>query len=193
MLLYPNIIEIKPTPRILGVKIHPTTYKDATDLSLNWALKGQSRYVCLANVHVVMEAYGDPAFNGLVNAADIITPDGMPLVWVLRRLGYPLRERVYGPTLMLRVLEAAAARSVPVGFLGGAPHVLKTLVRNVKNSLPHLKVCFHASPPFREVTPEEDQRLTMEINGSGVQILFVGLAVQNRNAGWPDIKARFKR
>jgi N-acetylglucosaminyldiphosphoundecaprenol N-acetyl-beta-D-mannosaminyltransferase len=97
-------------PRILGMRVDPTSYEEATEKVLAWAAAGESRYVCVANVHMVMEAHDDPSFRALVNAADLVTPDGMPLVWMLRKLGHPHQERVYGPELTSR--EAGRARGV---------------------------------------------------------------------------------
>jgi N-acetylglucosaminyldiphosphoundecaprenol N-acetyl-beta-D-mannosaminyltransferase len=121
---------------ILSTTIHPTTYHDATAAILAWAGRGESRTVCLANVHVVMEAYDDPVYRAAVNGADLVAPDGMPLVWVLRRMGHSLKDRVYGPTLTLRVLEAAARQGLPVGFYGAVPEVLAALIANVRQQYP---------------------------------------------------------
>jgi N-acetylglucosaminyldiphosphoundecaprenol N-acetyl-beta-D-mannosaminyltransferase len=162
-------------PRILGMRVDPTSYEEATEKVLLWAAAGESRYVCVANVHMVMEAQDDPSFRALVNAADLVTPDGMPLVWMLRKLGHPHQERVRGPELTSRVCAEAARRGVPVGFYGGHPEALEALVRNLSARFPGLRVVYAYSPPFRPLTPEEDERVTEEINASGARILFVGL------------------
>ena len=96
-------------PPILGVNIHPTSYTDAVQKIIHWAQSGESRMVCAANVHMVMEAHDNPGFKAILNGADLVTPDGMPLVWMLRRMGARRQERVYGPDLMLHVLAAAHA------------------------------------------------------------------------------------
>jgi N-acetylglucosaminyldiphosphoundecaprenol N-acetyl-beta-D-mannosaminyltransferase len=107
-------------PRILGMRVDPTSYEEATEKVLAWAAAGESRYVCVANVHMVMEAHDDPSFRALVNAADLVTPDGMPLVWMLRKLGYPHQERVYGPELHLEgVRGSRRGGACPWGFTGG--------------------------------------------------------------------------
>jgi len=90
---------------ILGCNIGEINYESATQLILGLARKRESRYVCVANVHMVMEAYDDAAFRQIVNAADLVTPDGMPLVWVMRLQGLRQQERVYGPALTQFVLE----------------------------------------------------------------------------------------
>ena len=165
-----------PAPAaILGMHVHAITYAGSTAVVCNWAEQAEARYVCAANVHMVMEAWDDPAFRAFVNAADLVTPDGMPLVWVLRRKGHSLRDRVYGPTLMRWVVAEAAKRGIPVGFLGGAPEVLAALVRNVRADFPGVSVAFQHSPPFRALSADEDRALVRQINASGARILFVGL------------------
>jgi len=179
-------------PRILGMRVDPTSYEEATEKVLAWAAAGESRYVCVANVHMVMEAHDDPSFRALVNAADLVTPDGMPLVWMLRKLGYPHQERVYGPELTSRVCAEAARRGVPVGFYGGHPEALEALVRNLSARFPGLRVVYAYSPPFRPLTPEEDEGVTEEINASGARILFVGLGCPKQEWWMAEHKGRVR-
>jgi N-acetylglucosaminyldiphosphoundecaprenol N-acetyl-beta-D-mannosaminyltransferase len=160
---------------ILGTRIDPTSYASAAVQILGWAQNHESRYICIANVHMVMEAYDNPDFMNKVNRASLITPDGMPLVWVLHHMGYPNQPRVYGPDLMLKVLEQAVVEKIPVGFLGGKPEVLKELLVRLQEQFPNLDVRYSFSPPFRPILPEEDSRMTAEINNSSARILFIGL------------------
>ena len=178
--------------RILGMRVDATSYEEATRRVLAWARGGESRYVCVANVHMVMEAYDDSRYRALVNAADLVTPDGMPLVWVLRRLGVRGQERVYGPELTLRVCAAAAREGIPVGFYGGAPEVLEKLVEKLKARFPGLRVAYAYSPPFRSLTPEEDARIVEAINASGARILFVGLGCPKQERWMAEHRGRVK-
>ena len=142
----------------------------------------------VANVHMVMEAYDDPAFREAVNRADLVTPDGMPLVWVLQRKGFDLKDRVYGPTLTLWVLEAAARQGVPVGFYGGRPDVLDALIDTVQARFPALRILFRESPPFRALSDAEDQAVVQAINAAGARLLFVGLGCPKQEQ-WMDAHA----
>ena len=160
---------------ILGTRIDATSYAAATEQVLAWAGEGRSRCVCVANVHMVMECYDAPDYRKLVNGADMVTPDGMPLVWALKRLGVPGASRVYGPTLTLHVCEVAARSGVPVGFYGGTAEVLADLVPRLKERFEGLEVEYAYSPPFRPLNAEEDAAVVKEIRASGVRILFVGL------------------
>ena len=163
------------TPVILGMRVDPTSYRQATDDILTWAKTGESRYVCVANVHMVMEAYDHADYQTIVNAADLVVPDGMPLVWMLRRLGYPEQERVSGPDLMAYVLQEAAEQNIPVGFYGSTPSVLKRLQEQLKHRFSALKIAYAYSPPFRLLTPQEEAQVVKGINVSGTRILFVAL------------------
>jgi len=164
-----------PNREILGMRVDATSYEGAVSRVLDWARAGQSKYVCVATVNQVMEAYDSPDFQRVMRAADLVTPDGMPLVWGLRLLGISGATRVYGPDLAPQLLCAAEEEGIPVGFYGGSPQVLKRLIEVVLERFPQLRVAYAWSPPFRPLGPEEDQRVTDEINGSGARILFVGL------------------
>lgn len=157
------------------MKVDVTTYGRACKRIVRWAENRESRYVCAANVHMVMEAYDDPAFLQDVNGADLTTPDGMPLVWALRILGGGPASRVYGPDLMLAVCEEAALTGIPIGLFGGAEDVLSQLCERLAGQLPDLRVAYAWSPPFRPLSPEEEEEAVEAINSSGARILFVGL------------------
>ena len=160
---------------ILGIRIAGTSYEDTTNRVIVWATSGDFRSVCIANVHMAMEAYDSGDFRKIVNKADIVTPDGMPLVLLLRILGLKNQPRVYGPTLMKHICEASAQVGVSVGFYGSTPETLKNLVHNLTDRIPNLKVDYTYSPPFRSLTLEEDETIVKEINASKIKILFVGL------------------
>lgn len=166
---------------ILGVRVDATSYQDAADRVLSWARRGESRYVCCAAVNNIMEAHDSADFKRVMTAADLVTSDGMPLVWVLRVLGIRGATRVYGPDLMPVVLEAAANAGVPVGFYGANDQVLKDLVARIRITFPKIDVVYAESPPFRAVTVEEDQRTVRGICGCGPRILFVGLSTPKQD------------
>ena len=160
---------------IIDVPVSETSYQDATEKICSWARTGSSHYVCAANVHVLMEAHDSPRYKKMIADADLVTPDGMPLVWMLRWKGIRGQKRVYGPTLMLHVLEAAVVENIPVGFYGSTPETVKRLVKRMEDRFRSLKVVFAYSPPFREMNREEDATVVEQINASGARILFVGL------------------
>ena len=161
--------------KLLKMRIDSLSYSTATDAVLGWANHAESRYICIANVHMLMEAWDSVDFRNVVNHADMVTPDGMPLVWMMRLRGQRNQSRVYGPTLMLHILKSAAHAGIPVGFYGGKPDVLQTLVEKLQQKYPGLKVAFEMSPPFGEIPTAQDSELVEKINRSGARILLVGL------------------
>jgi N-acetylglucosaminyldiphosphoundecaprenol N-acetyl-beta-D-mannosaminyltransferase len=175
---------------ILGTRVFRTNYELVTSDVCTWAQVAESRTVYAANVHMLMEAYDSPAFQKLINQADMVTPDGMPLVWMLRLKGVKEQTRVYGPTLMLQVLELAETKGIPVGFYGGSPEVLAALIKRLNQSYPALKIQYSYSPPFRSLTDEEDAQMLEQIFQSGVCILFVGLGCPKQEKWMAEHKGK---
>lgn len=164
-----------PSREILGMRVDASTYEDASDLILAWARAGESRTVCVGTVHMVMEARDDPSFRAVVNGADLVTSDGMPLVWGLRLLGVPWATRVYGPDLTPAVCRKAEAERIPVGFHGGTPEALARLLERVRRDHPSLPIAHAESPPFGALTPERLAAEAERIAAAGARIVFVGL------------------
>ena len=177
---------------ILNMHVDVTSYADAAGRVLDWAAEGSSRYVCAANVHMVMESHDDPAFQKVVNGADLVTPDGVPLVWALKLLGVSDATRVYGPDLTLHVCELAAKRKVPIGLYGGTPESLHAFVAFLENRYPGIQIACTIAPPFRPLTPEEDKQYTDEIITAGVRILFVGIGCPKQEKWMAEHKSRIK-
>src|SRR5574341_2080570 len=141
---------------VVGVRVDAATYSYARERILDWSARQESRYVCVANVHMLMEAYASAEFPSSVNTADLTVPDGVPLVWMLRLKGQRNQPRVYGPTLTLHVMDSAARDSNPVGFYGGTPKTLDSLTKRMQSCYKNLKVAYSFSPPYRALSPEED-------------------------------------
>lgn len=175
---------------ILGMKVNPTSYSEASDLICDWSHRGLSKYICVACVNNVMEAHDSERFQRVTNEADLVTPDGMPVVWALRLLGQPDASRVYGPELTPVLLEKAAESGLPVGFYGAAPETLELLVSRAKERFPGLQVVYSYSPPFRAMTVEEDDLVVQEINRSGARMLFIGLNTPKQDYWMADHRGR---
>lgn len=170
-----TIIDDYQNTTILGMRVDPTSYQAVCESVKNWQAEGSSRYICVSNVHMTMEAFDNPGYQQIINQSDLVTPDGMPLVWMLRRLGYPDQERVYGPILTEKLLDMAAQEHIPVGFFGSTGEVVSQLVKTVRKSYPEIEIVYTYSPPFKEPTQEEDSAIVEQISNSGARILFVGL------------------
>ncbi|PSB00456.1 WecB/TagA/CpsF family glycosyltransferase [Merismopedia glauca] len=160
---------------ILGMRVDATTYEEATSKITTWAKNRESKSVFAANVHMTMETYDDRTFANIVNSADIVAPDGMPLVWALRALGVKNAEQVYGPNLTLDVCQAAAEREISIALYGGTPTSLVAFTQFLKQRFPNIQIVCQISPPFRPLTIEEDRTYTRQIVASGAQILLVGI------------------
>ena len=167
--------KVDERPSILGMAINPTSYSQACKYILDWQSNHESRMVYIANVHMTMTAYDSPEFKALINSGDLVTPDGMPLVWTLRLKGYKNQERVYGPTLTQKLLLLLEEEGVPIGFYGSTPEVLENLKEEIRHTHPKINIVYDFSPPFREITDKEEQAIVNSINDSGLRVLFVGL------------------
>jgi N-acetylglucosaminyldiphosphoundecaprenol N-acetyl-beta-D-mannosaminyltransferase len=172
-----NIIMVNSMDSIpvLGVPINLTSYDASLVNIIKWSKESQSRIIYAANVHMVMEAYDHEDFKIILQTSDIVTPDGMPLVWMLRLKGAKGQKRVYGPTLMLHVLNRAEKEHLPVGFYGANEQTLENLLLRIRKQYPNLHVAYSFSPPFRSLDKQESAKIIEEIVSAGVRILFVGL------------------
>ena len=119
-----------PKTRVLDVDLSATDYQEACARLIAWGRARLGVYVVVCNVHTVMEAHAAPAYAAVLNGAAMATPDGMPLVWALRRLGRPAQQRVYGPDLLLAFADRAArAPGLSSYFYGGAAGVAEEIGR----------------------------------------------------------------
>jgi N-acetylglucosaminyldiphosphoundecaprenol N-acetyl-beta-D-mannosaminyltransferase len=178
--------------KTLGIHLDATNFELASNQIMHWIKTNESRYVCIANVHTLMEAHDSPEFARIINNADLVTPDGMPLVWMMRLKGQEDQQRVYGPSLMLHVLEAAARENIPVGFYGGKPDVLKMLVEKMQARYTSLNVAYSLSPPFSKIDAVEEEIIVERINRSGARILFVGLGCPKQEVWMAEHRGKIK-
>jgi N-acetylglucosaminyldiphosphoundecaprenol N-acetyl-beta-D-mannosaminyltransferase len=137
-----------------------------------------------AAVHLVIAAQEDPQVRAATLATTLVVPDGQPLVWALRALGHRDATRVYGPELMARHCAHAAASGTPVFLYGGRSEAaLIELTVRLRTRFPGLLIAGAHSPPFRELTAAEDDRVAREIDASGAQVVWVGIG-QPRQEQW---------
>jgi N-acetylglucosaminyldiphosphoundecaprenol N-acetyl-beta-D-mannosaminyltransferase len=178
--------------RIVNIRVDATSYEDASRRVTDWAMSGQPRFVAIASVNNVIQASDDGNFARTMHAADLVTPDGMPLVWGLRLLGIRSASRVYGPDLMPIVCERAAALGIPVGFYGGTPEVLEKLVVELTRRFPALLINYSWAPPFRPLSDGEEADAIAQINDSGARILFVGIGTPKQEFWMERNRPRLK-
>jgi N-acetylglucosaminyldiphosphoundecaprenol N-acetyl-beta-D-mannosaminyltransferase len=164
---------------IINVGIDTTSYADTCDRVTMLAQSHQSCYIVAANVHVVMTAYWNHAYRQVLANAEIVTPDGMPLVWGLRSLGAKNQQRVYGPDLMMALCDRAGTENLPIYLFGATVETLNKLEQNLKLRFPDLAIAGKHAPPYFELDdPNFELHLAEDIkiiSQSGAKIVFVAL------------------
>jgi N-acetylglucosaminyldiphosphoundecaprenol N-acetyl-beta-D-mannosaminyltransferase len=160
---------------VLGASIDVLSWEDAIRQIVAWGAARESRYICICNVHSVVTTTRDPEFRKVINGADMSTPDGAPIAWALRRSGFASQERVNGPDLMWKYLGEAERLGQAVFFYGSTGQTLSKLRERIARRFPRLHVSGMLAPPFRPLSPQEDEMEVEMINRSGAQVVFVGL------------------
>lgn len=155
-----------------------------------WASRRESRYICICNVHSVVTASHDSDFRDVIRDADMATPDGAPVAWMMRRLGFAEQIRIDGPDLMLRCCERAAKTGVGVFLLGSLPSTLAALQIQLINDFPKLQIVGAVSPPFRAITSEEDEALVETLNKSKAGVVFVSLGCPKQERWMAEHRGR---
>lgn len=161
--------------QILKMRVDVVSYENASKRILEWSENSSGRYVCVSNVHMCMETFDDPDFCQIVNNADLVVPDGQPLVWAQKMMGERLASQVRGSDLLLWVCKRAEIKGISIGLYGSTENSLSGLLKFLRARFPKLKITFASSPPFRDLTQKEDREYIAEIHKSGAGILFVGL------------------
>ena len=160
---------------VLGTRIDALSWEQVLGRILRWASEKQSRMVCLCNVHVVISARYDEALRQALQHSDMATPDGAPIAWLMRKIGWREQQRISGPDLMWRLMGEAARLQLPVFLLGSTENTQARLIQRLQTAFPDLRIAGSLSPPFRDLSAVEDDRIADIINLSGARLLFVGL------------------
>ena len=166
---------------ILGVGVSAINMQLALDQIAQWIQNNDRQYVCVLNVHTVTESQRDEQLRQINNAAGMVTPDGMPLVWISHWLGQEQVERVYGPDLMLAACQQSLQNWWSHYFYGGGEGVAERMAQRLRDQFPGIKIAGVECPPFRPLTAEEDQAAVERINASGADILWVGLGAPKQD------------
>ena len=165
-----------PRVNVLGVGVSAVTKDLALETIDGWIDRRDPNYVCVTGVHGVIESQRDERLRHIHNAAGLVTPDGMPLVWLSHLKGFRHVERGYGPDLMLALCEHSVEKGYRHYFYGGAEGVPQQLASNLQQWFPGLQVAGTYSPPFRPLTEAEDAQVVEMINEANPDIAWVGLS-----------------
>ena len=189
----PTEVTWPPRYNLFGVQVSATDYDQAVEVILAAAQQRQSAVVSLHAAHAVVSASQNPALRAKVNDFELVGPDGQPVRWALNWLyGAGLRERVYGPELTLRLCREAAEQDVSIYLYGSSPEVIDALSRNLVTRYPGLVIAGAESPPFRTLSPEEDEAMVDRINSSGAGLVFIGLGCPKQDHFAADHRDRIR-
>ena len=178
---------------ILGVLIDDADAKTATDMVIHAAHRGGPFSVSAIAVHGVMEGVLDPAHLYRLNSLELVVADGQPVRWALNHLhAAGLRERVYGPNLMISVLGRAEQEKLPIYLYGSSPDVLALLSANLQRRFPGLIIAGASPSTFGRITAEAADRIGEKIRQSGAQIVFVGLGCPRQEVWAYEFRERVK-
>lgn len=164
-----------PTRKVLDFPITALRFNEQIQTILEWAREHKSKTVCVANVHMLMEAHWNPEFGSVLKDADMVTPDGMPLVWMMKKLGATSQDRVAGLDILACVCESAQKEDVSLCFVGSQTTILSGMRSRLKKEYPDLNIAAMEPLPFRPLTESEDEALINKINQSGAGVVFVSL------------------
>jgi len=178
------------TKQLLSIKISLGIYSDFIDTLIEQTLSGPFSYVCVANVHMLIEAYRDLAFAAVVNNATIVTPDGQPLTWALKFLYGIKQSRVAGMDLLPDLLSAAEKKCIPVFFYGGTDTMQNATKNYLASNYPNLKIAGMYSPPFRPLNEAEEMEILNKINNSGARLVFVALGCPKQEKWMASVKGK---
>jgi N-acetylglucosaminyldiphosphoundecaprenol N-acetyl-beta-D-mannosaminyltransferase len=175
---------------ILGIGVSAINIPMAVDEIDRWISENRREYVCVTGMHGVMESQRAEEIRRVHNAAGLVTPDGMPLVWLLRWFGHRHADRVYGPDLLSAVFERARVRGYRHFLYGSTPETLHRLEARLTACFRGAEIAGRISPPFRALTSAEDGAIVATINQSGADIVWVGLSTPRQELWMAEHRAR---
>jgi len=163
------------TTTILDTRIDALSWEQLLGRIVRWAQAGQSRMICLCNVHSVVTAKHDAALANALKCADLNLPDGAPIAWLMRQRSWPEQQRLSGPDLMWQLMREAEKLQLSVFLMGATPATLGRLRGVLSNAFPRLMIAGSLSPPFRPLNELEHGGFVDQINRSGASIVLIGL------------------
>ena len=174
----------------IGLDITLGSYPNLLEKIVVLAKDHYSSNVCIANVHMLVEAHNNDSFRSDINKAEVITADGKPLTWALRLLYGIKQDRVAGMDLLPDLLKQAVANQLSVYFYGGTETLLEKTRKYMSVHYPDLKIAGMTSPPFRDMTATEEEEAVKEINNSGARMVFVILGCPKQEKWMARMKKR---
>lgn len=174
-----------PVKYVIGCPVTALSFDEQMSIVIDWAKQRLSRFMCIANVHMLIEAYQDREFCTVLRKADLVAPDGMPLVWMLKLMGVKTQDRVAGLDVLIALCKLAEREQVSVLFLGSHNEILDRMRHRLEQQFPNLTIAGMEPLPFRPLTEAEDREIVHRVNESGAGIVFVSLGCPKQER-WMD-------
>jgi N-acetylglucosaminyldiphosphoundecaprenol N-acetyl-beta-D-mannosaminyltransferase len=163
------------TQTVVGFPVTALAFDVQMELMLRWASNRLSKVICVANVHMLMEGRKNPAMSSVLGNADLVTPDGMPLVWLISLMRGVSQDRVAGMDILLALCQQSPSHHTSLFFLGSEPKILQQMEKRLNLEFPDLHIAGMLPLPFRPLTREENDAVVETINSSGAGIVLVSL------------------
>jgi len=160
---------------IFGVRVDATNLTSACQRIENWIEQKKKTYVCISPVATIVDCQKDAKYCEIVNNAGMVTPDGMPVVWMGKLKGNQTIQRTYGPDLMRDFCQLSQQKKYRHYFYGGTELSIEKLKKNFKKQFPDLTIAGFFSPPMRSVGEPEEENILNQINAAKPDVLWVGL------------------
>lgn len=164
-----------PTCNIMGVNIATINMDWLLEFTKKYISDLKGEYMCVSNVHTTVMSYDDENYKNVQNSAIMAIPDGGPLSSVGRKRGHKKMDRTTGPSYMKEIFDISEEKGYTHYFYGSTDETLKKLSENLKKDYPNIKIAGMYSPPFREITKQEDMDIINKINITNPDFVWVGL------------------
>jgi N-acetylglucosaminyldiphosphoundecaprenol N-acetyl-beta-D-mannosaminyltransferase len=161
---------------VLGINVSAIDLDRAVEMADRWIAAENRGYICVTGVHGIMEAQSDSELRHILNNAFINAPDGMPMSWVGRLQGFNKMDRVFGPDLMASLCQISVERNYRHFLYGGESGVAELLKQRLESKFPGLQIVGTYTPPFRNLTDEEEEEIFRQVQELQPHILWVGLS-----------------
>ena len=181
-----KIIDVRnetiPFVRVLGTRVHMIEIPDVVALMDHWieAERDRSHHIVNSGMHGIMEAHRDDELKSVFNSVELFAPDGILMVLLGRLRGFRLNKKNTGPQLLWEFGHVANEKGYKYYIYGDEEHTLQRLRAKLQDSFPGLPIVGCYSPPFRPLTPEEDEAAVRTINEANPDVLWVGLGMPNQ-------------
>ncbi|WP_309383893.1 WecB/TagA/CpsF family glycosyltransferase [Cerasicoccus frondis] len=164
-----------PIAVLLGLPFHDLTMSEALDECRLALTANRPVYFVTANVDFAAQAYENASLRKILFYAKRVVCDGMPLIWISKVLGHPLRERVAGSDLTPKLLEICVEMNKRVYFFGSDDQTLAEVAEILSERMPNLKIAGYESPPMGKVQDWDNEAVVQRIKASGADLLLVAL------------------